>query len=140
MLFRSRLPNVQWVTATLETFTSNHETFGSLDPCRPTPAVPAQTSDRGSGKLCMGYWLDLDRFIIQFWESRSIRSKIIYFCTLQGGKEEVIDCVVFVARGKEEGNCRPWFNTRNGDRCGCRKQVLYIAGFFIAAMTIPVFD
>ena len=87
----------------------------------------------------MGYWLDLGRFVIQFSESRSIRSKIIYFCTLQGGKEEVINHVVFLSEARRRGIVGP------GSIRGTVIDVVvesrsFTCRFLIAAMVIPVFD
>ena len=88
--------NIQWNTATLRTITSNrrdlqgvsirvayeYDGFGA-------GAIIRQTI----GEIVYGHWLDPDRPLIQFWESRSIRPKITYSHTSQGEMEEVIDCV-----------------------------------------------
>ena len=38
------------------------------------------------GEVGRGQWLDLDRLLVQFWESRSIRPTVIY-TTPEGGEQ-----------------------------------------------------
>ena len=85
---------VQWTTGTLKTITSNH---GDLQGVSIHVAYGYDTFGPGAdirqaiGEINYGHWLDLDRLLIQFLESRSIRPKVIYSHTLRS--EEVIDCV-----------------------------------------------
>ena len=88
--------NIQWITATLETITPNHRDLQGV-PIH--VAYKYDTHNAGAnirqttGEVIYGYWLDLDRYLIQFWESRSILSKIIYCRTSQGEQGEAIVCV-----------------------------------------------
>lgn len=73
--------NVQWITATLQTITSNYSdpqgvSIHATYECN-TYGVSADIRQT-IGEVVCGHWLDLDRFLIRFLESRSIRPKIIY--------------------------------------------------------------
>ena len=87
--------HVQWTTATLRTITSNHR---NLQAVSIHVAYEYDTFGPGAdirqtiGEIVYGHWLDLDRFLIQFWESRSIRPKVTYSCTSQDEEKEAIDC------------------------------------------------
>ena len=44
------------------------------------------------GEVTYGHWLDLDRLLVGFWESHSIRPKILYTHTPQD-EEVAVECI-----------------------------------------------
>ena len=48
------------------------------------------------GEIAYGHWLDLDRLLIQLWESNSTRPGVRYSCTSENEKREAIDCVPYL--------------------------------------------
>ena len=45
------------------------------------------------GEALFGQWLDLDRLLVQLWESRSIRPKVIREAVVEGGLWSMKDCI-----------------------------------------------
>jgi len=91
VVFRPQSSSVEWITAAFKTTTPNHRELqkisigfpyfsGSLD----VDTISQSTSFRE--------WLDLDRLLVQFWESRSTGPKVT--CAVwDGRKRDVRGCV-----------------------------------------------
>ena len=80
----------------LQTVTSEHRDLQRISfhvPYQYTLDGLGANIRQGLGEVWYGQWLDLDRLLVQFWESRSIRPKITYNCESQEEKKEAIDCV-----------------------------------------------
>lgn len=71
VMFRCKSLEIGWITATLRTITSQHQDFqqACLNFC---DVCDLAELDPGMG------WPDLDRLLVQVWESRSIRAKLEY--------------------------------------------------------------
>jgi hypothetical protein len=86
---------VAWVIAALRTITPNHRDFRQITihiPYYfPLPKVVGSIR-RTIGEAKYGLWLDLDRFLVQFSESRSIRPKVVY--TTVRGMRGSIECLL----------------------------------------------
>ena len=76
--FRLNLQNVEWITVALQTITPK-----SRDLRRISIYVPHYLTDVGGdvrktiGERNFEKWLDLDRLLVRFWESRSIRPMVV---------------------------------------------------------------
>ena len=83
---------VEWIATALRTITPKHQTlrriFIDIPPGYGVGASIRQTL----GETNYEQWLDLDRLLIQLWESNLIRPEVRYSCVLQDEKE-VIDGV-----------------------------------------------
>ena len=77
--FRRARQNVQWVTTTLQTVESEDLQLITLWPS-PETLAPANTEP------LLQQWRDLDRLLVQFWVSHSIRPKVAYQAMV-GGKD-----------------------------------------------------
>jgi len=73
---------VQWITKTLQTVDSKN--FQSITIC-PENNVPETV-----GEATHQEWNDLDRLLVQFWTSHSIRPQVTYV-TDRGGKDFRVD-------------------------------------------------
>ena len=58
-----------WITATLETITPKHQDFRQI-------YIDMDHVHALDGANSGVAWSDLDRLLVQFWESRSIRTKL----------------------------------------------------------------
>ena len=87
----------RWIVPTLQTITNNHRNFrqilldatrvaslGRFDAANPAPAI---------GETTYQNWSELDRTLFQFWESRSIRFKVVYDAPLSADKDKVRTCL-----------------------------------------------
>jgi hypothetical protein len=73
--------SVQWVITTLHTITPKHRDLRQITIDLPDSSVVIGASaDLGKaiGEEDFGQWLDLDRLLVQLWESHSIRSRVVY--------------------------------------------------------------
>ena len=80
----------------LQTITSEHKDFQQISIRFPNDIAldsPGANIREEIGEIVYEQWLDLDRILIRFWESHSIRSKITYPYGLGDGPKEVMDCV-----------------------------------------------
>ena len=96
VVFGVKALSVDWVTMTLKTVTSKHRNlqrisihvpydFTLVDACAHVGQTVREVISRP--------WLDLDRLLVQFWELRSIRPKVILAPKRWMGKQEVEYCV-----------------------------------------------
>jgi len=95
VVFRVKSRNVEWITMALQTITPEHQDlrqitiYGHFD-FAVTKAVAniAQTV----GERALRQWSGLDRVLARFWESRSIRPKVIWRAPTVK-KRKMRDCV-----------------------------------------------
>ena len=91
-MFQCGYTSSEWVTATLETITPQHR---DLQQIAIYPDI--WDHDDGAGFERIVYttpgaqWLDVDRLLVQFWDSRSIRSKVMYLPVVENEKMEIKD-------------------------------------------------
>jgi len=79
--FRYESHNIDWITSALRTITSEHQDFQQITIYIPrlrlwTLFTIDADGEATFGEPFRGQWLDLDRLLVQFWESRSIRPRI----------------------------------------------------------------
>ena len=79
VVFQPILQSVGWITATLKTI-PRHRDLQEISIHLPSYVVT--TDDGGNatqviGEVNWGEWLDLDRLLVRFWESSSIRPKVV---------------------------------------------------------------
>jgi len=77
LVFRLARPNAQWITTALQTVESKGLQRITLHPTAET-FVRIKWSVRQQ-------WRDLDRMLVQFWASHSIRPNVTYVVGLNGG-------------------------------------------------------
>ena len=80
VMFRCGLSG-EWVTTTLETITSRHQYLQQISIRILRVRRYAQEGDFAIDWIERAYpvtwWSDLDRLLVQFWDSRSIRPKVL---------------------------------------------------------------
>jgi len=89
--FRINSSRVEWVTVALQTITPKSRDLRQISiylPCYLT-AVGTDVRKR-FGDQVVGEWLDLDRLLVRFWESHSIRP---IFARPDGEEWEEGDCI-----------------------------------------------
>jgi len=67
-----------WMTLALETITPAHRDFHhiTIHVSAYLPSIANPTNLRETLGAFYGQWMDLDRLLVQFWESRGIRPKV----------------------------------------------------------------
>ena len=85
--------NPQWITLALQTVTPNHRDIQKI--------VIHFTSGGGGidirqtiGETGYREWLDLDRVLVQLWESHSTRLEVRHNGVMENENKDVIDCMV----------------------------------------------
>jgi hypothetical protein len=81
VVFQPGLRRVEWVIKALQTITPEHRDLRQLMihiPRNLTVVGFVANCEEAVGEQAHGQWLDLDRLLVQFWESRSIRPKVVY--------------------------------------------------------------
>jgi hypothetical protein len=85
VVFRPESKTVEWVTVALKTVTPAHRDLRQISIHIPyyltLPRVYTNLR-QGIGKASSEEWLDLDRLLVQLWESRSIRPRFV--CMTKG--------------------------------------------------------
>jgi len=77
--FRYDSQDVNWITGALQTITPQHRDLQQISiclPCRLTSFTVGTDVRQTVGEAITRQWLDLDRFLVQLWESRSIRPRV----------------------------------------------------------------
>jgi len=80
-VFRLRMLDPIWIVMALQTITSEHRHFQWISIHAPynLPSTIDPTSLKPTlGESYYRRWMDLDWLLVQFWESRAIRPKIVY--------------------------------------------------------------
>ena len=75
--------SIEWITMTLQTITPKNRGLRHI-----SIRLLLVYVDTILGETIDGQWLDLDRWLVQFWESRSIRPEVI--CTMG---QDMKDCI-----------------------------------------------
>lgn len=70
LTFLSKRSNIRWIVAALQTVESKNLEQITIHTSTPPHRIPAETDDQE--------WQDLDRLLVQFWTSHSIRPQIVY--------------------------------------------------------------
>ena len=87
VVFRPIWQTVEWITVALQTITPQHRDFRQISIYVPYHSTPHDAEIVQSlGESIRRQWLDLDRLLVQFCESRSIRPRV--GCVRQGEKCE----------------------------------------------------
>ena len=79
-VFRLASPTITWIIMALQTITSKHRDFQQISIHFPHNYTLIDIPDPGTNIFTGAtyrQWSDLDRLLVQFWESRSIRPKVI---------------------------------------------------------------
>ena len=82
VVFRVRSASAEWTISALKTITPSHRNFHQITIHIPEHNLPIDnpTHLRETSAFrepFYGQWMDLDRLLVQFWELRGIRPKIV---------------------------------------------------------------
>jgi hypothetical protein len=80
--------NVRWVITPLQTITPEHGGLRQITVHIPFYLIFSANITLAVGEANYGEWLDLDRLLVQLWESHSIRPKVVIMMT-QGTRDFV---------------------------------------------------
>ena len=78
--FRFKSQSVEWITTGLRTITHKHQDLQQISIHLPPLIIPTRfgaNTRQTIGEAIYGQWFDLDCLLVQFWESRSIRPRVI---------------------------------------------------------------
>jgi len=79
--FRYESQNIDWITKTLQTITPEHRDFRQITifiPCLLTVFnVNVGVNGPSLDDAIARQWLDLDHLLFRFWETRSIRPRVL---------------------------------------------------------------
>ena len=97
-MFQCRHLSNKWVATTLETITPQHRDLQQITICpdtwdrsvREDGDAVEQTEDTNPGTQ----WLDVDRLLVKFWDSRLIRPKVVYLPKVANENKETRDRVL----------------------------------------------
>ena len=88
--------SAEWIVMALQTITSKHRDLRRISfhiPYHDTVGAPSTDIRKTVGETAYEQWLDLDRLLVQFWESHLIRPKITYSYGLEDGRKGGMDFV-----------------------------------------------
>jgi hypothetical protein len=94
--FSCGTPSVLWIIVALQTITLKYQDLQKISIYAPhtfTLDGAGANIRRIAGETAYRQWLDLDRLLVQFWESRSIRPRIVHSGASREGKEEATNCI-----------------------------------------------
>ena len=94
VVLQSKSWSVEWITTALRTITPKHRDLRQISihvSYDPTTAGAGANVWQTIGPI-REQWLVLDRLLVQFWESRSIRPRATC-ATWTGGEQDTKDCV-----------------------------------------------
>jgi hypothetical protein len=89
--------DVEWIIVALQTITPEHQDLRQITISVYDNLIPSDADNIGAdaeqtvGEANFRQWLNLDRLLVQIWESRSIRPKVIF--TEQEGMSVMRDCM-----------------------------------------------
>ncbi|KAF9644813.1 hypothetical protein BDM02DRAFT_843031 [Thelephora ganbajun] len=87
-IFRAGSLNIAWITLVLQTISPGHRDLRQISiHVRRAPVLA--TVDDDKRQAIGGQWLNLDRLLVQFWESHSIRTKVVCETPGQGVGEHI---------------------------------------------------
>jgi len=90
--FRPRSLNIKWMVTTFQTTTPKHRELQKISINIPFGLVFRTDVDAIKRSATYGEWMDLDHLLVQFWESRSTRPRVV-LTMWRGAKEDgFIDC------------------------------------------------
>ena len=95
----------------LQTITSEHKDLQQISICLSydiTLDGPDVNIREKIGETVYKQWLDLDRLLIRFWESHSIRPEISYPYGSRDGPKEVLDCLLPEIMKREIADLVEW--------------------------------
>ena len=95
----------------LQTITSEHKDLRQISicfSCDITLDGPSANIRENIGEAASEQWLDLDRLLIRFWESHSIRPEISYPYGSRDGPKEVLDCLLPEIMKREIADLVEW--------------------------------
>jgi hypothetical protein len=90
VVFRWGALSAEWVITTLQTISPKHQDLRQI-----TIEVPHHFTRLNVGAIgdtALGQWLDLDRLLVQFWESRSIRPRVV--CSMGQNRSDCVGCLL----------------------------------------------
>ena len=91
-MFRCGTSSSEWIAKTLDTITSRHRSLQRISIHLPHIYHQITREDgltERAARMDFGIqWLDLDNILVRFWDSRSIRPKVVYPLT-RNYKEEM---------------------------------------------------
>jgi len=91
VVFQCGTMHIRWIIAALETITSKHRGLKQISiyiPYYILASFDPASVRQNIGEETRREWVDLDRILVQFWESRAVRTKIVYVVETRR-KEEV---------------------------------------------------
>jgi len=94
--FRPTSLDIRWITMALQTITPEHRALSqvSIYVSDDVASVVINADVKKTlGEANFGQWLDLDRLLVQLWESRSVRPKVIREAVVEGGPSTMRDCI-----------------------------------------------
>lgn len=96
---------VEWVTMLLQAIIPEHQDLQHISIYIPgykvPPLRPGVKVRQTAGEKVYWQWLDLDRVLVQLWESRSIRPRVVcgWEAEYEQGTKRSIGCLLPVAAG-----------------------------------------
>jgi len=91
VVFRPKLLHIAWVIMAVQTITPKHKDLQRISikfPHLRRPIATGVNVRQLIRKETYWQWMDLDRLLVQLWESRIVRPKIVY--SAAKGKEEMV--------------------------------------------------
>jgi len=96
VIFQVNSWHVEWVTKALQTIQPEHQALRQISIHAPYHLTNAGTHVKETvGEQIFQQWLDLDRLLVQFWEARSIRPKVVAV-TPHKEKQDVRNCIGYL--------------------------------------------
>lgn len=118
----------EWISMTLRTITPDHRDLQRISISLPSDltsnhANPAELR-HAIGEVIYKRWLELDRLLIQLWESHSIRPKLLYYAPSGKDEEGPRSCVEsllpeIMGRGLADLVNRRWQVVASKSRAEC---------------------
>ena len=82
LIFRVESRRVDWTNVALRTITPEHQDLRQITiylPYDSTLSGAGANVRRATGEQLFGQWLEFDHLLVQLWESRWIRPRILYY-------------------------------------------------------------
>ena len=88
-VFQPTSMTVTWVVMTLRTITTEHRDLQQI-------LIHAPHDEEPIGETICRQWSDLDCLLVQFWESHSIRPKVVLDAAMRSGRKNVKSSIGFL--------------------------------------------